>query len=274
MLFSSEIENDIMTRDDLDKRLGQLAGNKEVRYKMKKKNNKNLKKRLVLVGGIILTIFVVLFAAFYIYTLDYYRASDDVQVMIDESGLKIESLDGFDVIYPEETKDQGIGIVFYPGGKVEAKAYMPLLLQLTDKGYTCALVEMPFNLAVFNVKGADRVLQEVKEVDKWYLAGHSLGGAMASSYIEGREDLFEGLILLGAYPTNDADINTLAIYGTYDIKLDLEKVEKANQVYEIIGGNHAQFGNYGKQEGDGEAKISRETQQKEAVEVIVNFIEG
>lgn len=36
----------------------------------------------------------------------------------------------------------------------------------------------------------------------------------------------------------------------------------------VEGGNHAYFGNYGEQEGDGTATISREQQQEEAVNAI------
>lgn len=40
----------------------------------------------------------------------------------------------------------------------------------------------------------------------------------------------------------------------------------------IEGGNHAWFGNYGKQEGDKTASISREEQQQQAVEEILQMI--
>ena len=41
---------------------------------------------------------------------------------------------------------------------------------------------------------------------------------------------------------------------------------------EIEGGNHAQFGNYGPQEGDLPATISAEEQQAQTVEAISDFI--
>ncbi len=241
---------------------------------MKRNKKQKMKKRLLIAGGILLAIVVALIVAFYVYTLDYYRASQEVDELIEASGLNIEEEDGFYLVHPLDENDSGEGILFYPGGKVEAIAYMPLLLQLAEEGYTCVLVEMPFNLAVFNIKGADKVLEQVDGIDEWYMMGHSLGGAMASTYMEGNESKFEGLILLGAYPVNEADIETLAIYGTYDIMLDLDKVEEADIVHEIVDGNHAQFGNYGNQEGDGQAKISRQAQQEEAVEVITDFIES
>ena len=40
----------------------------------------------------------------------------------------------------------------------------------------------------------------------------------------------------------------------------------------IDGGNHEQFAYYGYQEGDGEAKITPENQQKQTVDKILEFI--
>lgn len=42
----------------------------------------------------------------------------------------------------------------------------------------------------------------------------------------------------------------------------------------IEGGNHAQFGNYGEQKGDHAAGISREEQQAQTVEAILNMMEA
>ncbi|MBS5417627.1 hypothetical protein C7U55_03425 [Faecalibacillus faecis] len=40
-----------------------------------------------------------------------------------------------------------MGIIFYPGAKVENTAYLPLLEQLERKGYSCYLVNKPFKMA-------------------------------------------------------------------------------------------------------------------------------
>jgi len=41
----------------------------------------------------------------------------------------------------------------------------------------------------------------------------------------------------------------------------------------IKGGNHAGFGNYGPQEGDGESEISKQEQWNQTVDYIINFIQ-
>lgn len=237
-----------------------------VGFKFKRKSH-------VILFTIIMAIMIMI-AGFYIYTLDYYRASPDVATVISKTQLFIETKDHMTIVYANSENSKNEGIIFYPGGKVEANAYLPLLIQLADRGYTSVLVEMPFNLAVFNVGAADKVLSTFTDIDQWVIAGHSLGGAMASSYMKEHHASYEGLILLGAYPINDAPIPTLAIYGTYDLMLDLEKVSAADRVEEIVGGNHAYFGNYGEQKGDGVALISRETQQAKTVDLIIDFMES
>lgn len=238
---------------------------------MRRRDHKK-KKRILAYSLIGLLLALVL--AFYIYTLDYYRASASVDDWLETTNLEIITEGAVTTIRPSASTDLTTGLIFYPGGKVEASAYLPLLIQLAEEGLTCVLVEMPMNLAVFNADAAKDLYQDYPTIDRWYLSGHSLGGAMASSYMDKHYNEVEGLILLGAYPINEAPVKTLAIYGTYDIMLDLDQVEKADQVVEIVDGNHAYFGNYGEQEGDGQALITREDQQGQAVQVIMSFVKG
>lgn len=220
----------------------------------------------------LLVVLLLIIGGFYIYTLDYYRADETVEDTIESLGYRVVRDDDLTIIHHVDHVHHDKGLIFYPGGKVEAKAYIPLLKALSDEGLTVVLVDMPLNLAVFGINKADKVYDRLPDVKHWFLAGHSLGGAMASSYLDKSGDKIEGLIQLGAYPIDEDDTRTLVIYGTYDLMLDLDKVATADEVLEIVGGNHAQFGNYGIQEGDGQAVISREDQQAQTVEAIMNFI--
>ncbi len=224
----------------------------------------------ILIG--LLAFIILLSLGAVIYINDYYQASDYVHTLMEENSSRILKQGQYTSIQPKEVFDEPVGMIFYPGGKVEAIAYMPLLMQLADQGIRPVLVEMPGNLAVLDINAADEVFDIYQEIEHWYIAGHSLGGAMASQYMEKNYDKVEGLILLGAYPVNNAPVDTLVIYGTHDLLLDLEQVAKADQIYEIKEGNHAYFGDYGEQEGDGKARISREQQQEEAVNRIMEFI--
>ena len=95
---------------------------------------------------------------------------------------------------------------------------------------------------------------------------------MASNYAEKNYDKLDGMILLAAYPLNDADVSSLTLYGSQDNILDKSKLIAAKYKMIMIGANHAYFGNYGDQEGDGEALITREEQQELAVKLITKFI--
>ena len=163
-------------------------------------------------------------------------------------------------------------IIFYPGAKVEAAAYLPLLNQLRQTGLTCILVEMPFYLAIFDVNAAEDVMAQFPDIQHWYIAGHSMGGAMASQFASEHPDEVDGLILLGAYLYGDyPPADTLTVYGSLNQSVE-DEIDYTENVVEIQGGNHAQFGNYGPQEGDLPATISAEEQQAQTVEAISDFI--
>jgi len=165
------------------------------------------------------------------------------------------------------------GLIFYPGGKVEAEAYLPLLDQLRDQGITCVLVKMPFNLAVFNKNGGEAAFDARPEIKSWLIGGHSLGGVMASSFAVEHPDQIVGVVLLGAYVYGGwSQDKALTIYGSQDQVLDQTKVDYETNVLVLEGGNHANYGNYGKQKGDGTATISATEQQRLTVEAILNFI--
>ena len=160
---------------------------------------------------------------------------------------------------------------------MEETAYAPLLRLLAEEGMDVALVKVPLRLAVLSPNKAEGVLDQYEYANE-YIGGHSLGGAIAANYASKHGDGLAGLILLAAYPTKtlDDDLLVLSIYGSEDQVVDMEKVhagtEFASQYYEyaIDGGNHAQFGDYGEQKGDGEALISDDKQQSMTAEYILS----
>ena len=173
-------------------------------------------------------------------------------------------------------------MIFYPGGKVEHTAYIPLMQACAENGILCVLVEMPFNLAVLDINAADGIQKEYPEIDDWYIGGHSLGGSMAASYLAGHSEEYEGLILLGSYSTadlSDTDIAVLSVFGSEDRVMNREKYKenKSNlpsnfTEYVIDGGCHAYFGMYGAQDGDGTPTVTNEEQIRLTVENIVKIM--
>ena len=172
------------------------------------------------------------------------------------------------------------GLVFYPGARVEHTSYEPLLNACAEEGIVCIVIKMPQNLAILGInKGVD-VTKYFPNVTNWYIGGHSLGGSMAASCASNHSEIFKGVVLLGAYSTNDiTDLEVLSIYGSEDGVMNKNKYNKNKDnlpdnftEYVIKGGNHAYFGMYGKQNGDGNATISNKAQINETAQIIVDFI--
>ena len=240
-----------------------------------------MKKRTRIILSVCLAVFFVFGVGGYAYVSDYYHADETALEAMAYLTDSVQAEQDGDVIWfvPE---DPTAGLIFYPGGKVEHTAYAPLLRACAEQGILCALVRMPGNLAVLDANAADGLQEEYPEVTAWYMAGHSLGGAMAANYAAAHAEDFNGLILLAAYSTKDltgTTLRVLSVYGSEDGVLNRESYEKnrANlpaDTTEVVldGGCHAQFGSYGAQEGDGIPSISGEEQVRQTVEAIVAFV--
>ena len=245
-----------------------------------------MKKLLKKLAMAVIAVAVLCYGGLALYASDYYHADDIVTLKMREAeystsdGLQLEITDDMIILRPDEART---GFVFYPGGKVEYTAYVPMLYKLAQNGVVCIITEMPFNLAVMDINAADKAIERVADVKKWYIGGHSLGGSMAASYIEKNSDKFDGLVLLAAYSTadlTDNGIDVLSVYGTEDKVLNMAKYKEyysnlpADTTEMIIeGGNHAQFGCYGQQDGDGLGIVSYTLQQDYTVEAILELMQ-
>lgn len=231
-----------------------------------KSSQKNWKKFLFYPCISLVLLCVLAWGGLHLYASDYYPAEEIAVTVLAEGNLWVQ--DHLTVL-PGTSE---IGIIFYPGALVEAIAYLPLLQQLQQRGFTCVLVEMPYHLAIFNQNGAEDVFHLDLPVSQWYMAGHSLGGVMASGYASAHPDKIQGLLLLGAYVYGSyPPEKSLTIYGSYNDNIE-EKMNYTENIIKIEGGNHAKFGNYGAQKGDPEGDITREAQQQITVDAIVAFV--
>jgi pimeloyl-ACP methyl ester carboxylesterase len=113
-----------------------------------------------------------------------------------------------------------------------------------------------------------------QEISHWAIGGHSLGGAMAASFTAGQPDTIDALVLWAAYPAENNDLSAMSslpvssIFASNDGVATIADIDASRPLLpaetgwvEIAGGNHAQFGWYGPQPGDGAATISRQDQQ-------------
>jgi hypothetical protein len=236
--------------------------------------SKKLKRILLIFIGIAIALGV----SFFVYVNDFYasdKSFDEYRAIYDT----VQIVDKGKYISIKESESNTKGIVFYQGAKVEYTAYIPLLVTLSQNGYECFLVKMPFHLAVFNIGAADKVISENSHITDWYIGGHSLGGVMASSYARNNSYKLKGIFLFGAYPSSDlsdTNLKMISIYGENDLILNRDKLNETMEnapsdsfYYEMSGANHGGFGDYGMQKGDGEAKISSSEQIEETVTIII-----
>ena len=238
-----------------------------------------MKKRykvLIIITSVILLLSLVLF----FWLNDYYKATTDVNDYLTSTD-KIEIFNDENNYLTFKPENPTSAIIFYPGGKVDSLAYAPLMFELAENGFLTILIKMPFNLAVFDINAASKVRDLYPNINNWYLSGHSLGGSMAASHLANNSDKYQGLILLGSYSTKDLsnlDIKTLSIYGENDNVLNKANYNKyitnLPNLEELVieGGNHANFGYYGNQKGDGISIITRQEQIKLTIDFIVNNI--
>lgn len=203
-------------------------------------------------------------------------ADDKVNVSESDSGV---------IVFEPTDAQPSTGFVFYPGGRVDYRSYAPTLREVAAKGYLVALVPAPLNLMVFDIDAADAVISQFPQIKHWTVGGHSLGGAMAASYLYSNPGVADGLILWASYPAesnnlSDSGLKVLSIYGTLDMggmePFDASRaLLPANTTWVVIeGGNHAQFGDYGFQPGDNVATISVADQQAQIATATVEFLDS
>lgn len=230
-------------------------------------------KNILLFG----TFIVIISIAFYVYSVSVtYKPSDlAINSLLNEK-LDISNENDYISFVNKETKKDK-GFLIYPGGYVDPVSYSPICNELALKGYTCIIAKMPLNLAIFGVNKGEKIIKYFPYITNWYFGGHSLGGPMVSRLVSNIKSVnLKGVFFLASYSDvnlSELNLSCISITGSEDNVLDKTKFEanknnlpKDCQNYEIKGGNHSQFGSYGLQKGDNEAKITFERQLFELVD--------
>jgi hypothetical protein len=192
------------------------------------------------------------------------------------------------VFLPDRNKEKKKGFILYPGGLVDARAYAPLMQAIAAEGYLAIIASMPCDLAVFGYKRAGAIMGRNPGIEKWALAGHSLGGVMACRYVRSENAKISGLILLASYPSDryridQLPLKALSIFGTRDGLTKLSDIEASKQhlpagtkFVEIQGGNHSQFCSLTAHDqlyrGDNTASIPYSQQQQAVIGAMVDFL--
>ena len=243
---------------------------------------KQTRRIRVWIGSVVLVL-ALLVGGCAAYLADDYPA-DGAAISAFVADLSVPCSEPTDGVLTYGSTDASVGFIFYPGGKVDFRAYEPLMAALASQGAFCVLLQMPFQLAVLDVDAAKGIAEDYPAVDQWYLGGHSLGGSMAASYLKSNSADFSGLVLLGSYSTADLSqtpLRVLSLYGSEDRVMNREKYDRYKSnlpaaLTEIVleGGCHAGFGMYGAQKGDGVPTVSTEEQILRSADLIFSFMQG
>lgn len=234
---------------------------------------------LCLMITIILLLIIVMFET--VYNMAYEATPTAIAAMESSKYVTVEETRDY-IVFKPVVDFYNTGIIFYPGAAVAPESYAPLMHAIAEEGYLCVVAKMPLNFAFMEVNVADGIRNDYRNIADWYMAGHSLGGSMAAVYTEDNSEQIKGLILLASYSTedlNDKRIDVLSIYGSLDGILNMGNYEEYKEnlpadMTEVVitGANHANYGNYGEQNGDGIAKICTEDQQARTKEAICMFL--
>jgi len=194
--------------------------------------------------------------------------------------VTVTSTDGTVILSPNAPN--GSGLVFIPGAKVDPYAYMYKLSGIVESGTTVVITKPTLNLAFFDTRSFDQLVAGVHGVDTWTIGGHSLGGVKACMLAE-TDDRITGLALFGSYCANDlsdSGLTVVSIAASNDLLSTQDKIMDAapklptdTEFAVIDGANHASFGDYGRQTGDGTATASGADVRDEITELVATALE-
>lgn len=238
--------------------------------KEKTKRLRKIIRRVWIILGLVFTLLLIL--SFQAKGVDdrLIESNNTVKVINDRDKMEFTPL----------TNTKETGLLFYPGGFVDPKAYVPMARKIAESGYKVVIVKLPLRTAFFESQKqtlfsrTKELIGNDDEIKGWVLAGHSRGGALASVFVKEEPILVEGLILIGTthpkeFSLSSVTIDVTKIFATNDgLASEQEIKEYAGNLptnthwIKIDGGNHSQFGYYSFQLGDKKATITRDHQQK------------
>ncbi|MCT4783091.1 MULTISPECIES: alpha/beta hydrolase [Exiguobacterium] len=178
--------------------------------------------------------------------------------------------------------DSEIGIILYPGAKVEKEAYAYYGARLAEEGIFVAIPSLRLNLGIADIDAAETIIVAHPDIERWIVGGHSLGGSAASGYALENESRVEGVIFLASYPISsmtESELRVLSISGEIDglatqadIEASRDDVPVDSVFHQIQDGNHANFGMYGPQDGDNDSPLSAKEQLDETIDQMIDWL--
>jgi pimeloyl-ACP methyl ester carboxylesterase len=172
-------------------------------------------------------------------------------------------------------------VLFVPGDRIDPRAYAALLRPLAQSGYLVAVLKTPFGVPLARPAQAEGVLRVHPEIKYWAASGHSAGGTAAASFADAHPQI-NGLILYASYPARKldrTDLKVLSVSGSADSlvnpsEIDASKADlpRSTSYVTIPGAVHSDFGDYGRQPGEGAPTIDHPTAQAHTQQVTLTLL--
>lgn len=214
-----------------------------------------MKKVLIVTVGIAAAIVVLLYG-YLSYSLEQNRARPTAVAMAaldSDAGVTVEEKGDWLIMRPKN-QTPTTGLIVYPGAYCDIEGYAPVLREVARGGYLVVGVSMPFNFSIFAPFSADDVRGAFPEIERWVIAGHSMGGAMAGVYAADNQDNLAGIIFWDAYPPEssslaDSDLPVMHIHRATLEGAAPQKFEEMRHLFPadsvwvpVPGGIHMYFG--------------------------------
>lgn len=213
----------------------------------------------------------------------------DERLLLSDARVAVREDDAYLEFQPS-ARGARTALLFFCGSGVAAQAYAPLLRPVAEAGFPVVVVKLPYRFAPLESHKAEAIARAAGAmaahpgIAGWVLSGHSQGGALAARFADGGARGVAALALVGTTHPKERSLAALAIpvakvYGSHDEVAPAARVLANKRLLpphtewvEIVGGNHSQFGHYGRQLGDGTASIAREAQQEQVRAVLLKVL--
>lgn len=222
----------------------------------------------------------------------YAPRPEALAALVSDDQVRVELIRDVVAVFHPASGRPTKGLILYPGGLVDYRAYAPLARSVAANGYRVVLVKPPLDLAILGTWLVNPIIGFYGDISTWAVGGHSLGGVAAAQV--GQRNVnrtLRGVVLLASFPSRSSSLarsgrSVVSIFGTEDgltepgdIYRTLNLLPGNAVLVPVVGANHTQFGSYwdGEDEnflqpGDRPATILPETQIQSVADVISAFM--
>lgn len=239
-----------------------------------------IRRRIRITGWTALSSLLVTIVGFLVFFHTVFAADRTATLEVSrDDRVVVESGDGYIVMRPAGERGQ-TAVLYFPGARVDPHAYLHPFADVAAAGATIVVAKPLMNMALFDPRSIEDFAPAAPGVTRWILAGHSLGGVKACMLAG--DSRVAGLVLFASYCASDIsrlELNTVVVLGSEDGLIDIEAVDAAASLLPpsartitIAGANHASFGTYGPQPGDGAATVDATLMRDQTSEILAGVL--